>query len=136
MNFLVVVNIFILVLISIFHVYWAMDGKIGMDKVIPSKDGQALFQPGKIGIFGVSFLSLVFAYVVYSLGFKVSSSEEFIYAGWMISAVFILRAIGEFNMLGFFKKIKDSEFSSYDTKYFSPLSLFIGVSIGRITYLG
>jgi hypothetical protein len=38
-----------------------------------------------------------------------------------------LRAIGDFNYVGFFKKIKHTKFGKNDTKYFSPLCLTIGV---------
>jgi len=42
-----------------------------------------------------------------------------------------LRAIGEFKYLGFFKKIKNTEFAIADSKLFSPLSLAIGFLIAR-----
>jgi len=49
------------------------------------------------------------------------------YGYWLIPAAFILRAIGEFNYVGFFKKIKDTEFAKADTKLFAPLCLAIGI---------
>jgi hypothetical protein len=33
--------------------------------------------------------------------------------------------MGEFNYVGFFKKVKDTEFAKWDTKLFSPLCLLI-----------
>lgn len=45
----------------------------------------------------------------------------------LIGAIFILRAVGEFKYIGFFKKMKNSQFARLDTKYYSPLCLFIGV---------
>jgi hypothetical protein len=41
--------------------------------------------------------------------------------------LFILRAIGDFKYLGFFKKIKNTKFGQNDTKYFAPLCLIIGI---------
>ncbi|WP_281635816.1 DUF3995 domain-containing protein [Flavobacterium marginilacus] len=38
-----------------------------------------------------------------------------------------MRAIGDFNYVGFFKKIKLAKFGKNDTKYFSPLCLIIGI---------
>ncbi|PTT14637.1 DUF3995 domain-containing protein, partial [Flavobacterium sp. HMWF030] len=46
---------------------------------------------------------------------------------WIIIFIFILRAIGDFNYVGFFKKHRNSEFALKDTKYYSPLCLLIGV---------
>ncbi len=49
------------------------------------------------------------------------------YGLWIIAGIFILRAIGEFNYVGFFKKIKQTKFGQNDTKYYSPLCLTIGI---------
>lgn len=49
------------------------------------------------------------------------------YAYWFTPSIFILRAIGDFNYLGYFKKIKDTEFAKVDTKLFVPLCLIIGL---------
>lgn len=49
------------------------------------------------------------------------------YGLWIIAGIFILRAIGEFNYVGFFKKIKQTKFGKNDTKYYSPLCLTIGI---------
>ncbi len=46
---------------------------------------------------------------------------------WLIASIFIIRAIGEFNYVGFFKKIKYTQFGRNDTKYYSPLCLIIGI---------
>ncbi|QGH33915.1 DUF3995 domain-containing protein [Gracilibacillus salitolerans] len=42
--------------------------------------------------------------------------------------VFFLRAIGDFKYLGFTKRIKDSTFAKYDTRYYSPLCFYLGIS--------
>jgi hypothetical protein len=49
------------------------------------------------------------------------------YGLWTIAVIFTLRAIGDFNYVGFFKKIKHTKFGKNDTKYFSPLCLTIGI---------
>ncbi len=49
------------------------------------------------------------------------------YAGWAISAIFILRAIGDFKYVGFFKSVTGTEFASLDTMFYSPLCLGLGI---------
>jgi hypothetical protein len=49
------------------------------------------------------------------------------YGYWIIPSIFILRAIGDFKYVGFFKKIKDTEFAKADSKWFIPLCLTIGI---------
>jgi hypothetical protein len=46
---------------------------------------------------------------------------------WLIAGVFMLRAIGEFKYVGFFKKVRKTAFGLNDTKFYSPLCLLIGL---------
>jgi len=55
----------------------------------------------------------------------------FYYGTLFISLVFFLRSIGEFRLVGFFKKIKNTKFAYWDTILFSPLCLLIAI----ITFL-
>jgi len=48
------------------------------------------------------------------------------FGGWTIPIIFILRAMGVFKYVGFFKKIKNTDFGKNDSKLFSPLCLAIG----------
>ncbi|MEM6843120.1 MAG: DUF3995 domain-containing protein [Bacteroidota bacterium] len=45
----------------------------------------------------------------------------------ILFVIFILRALGEFNYVGFFKRVKNTEFARADSRIFSPLCLGIGV---------
>jgi len=122
------------IVIAGFHFYWGIGGKMGIDLVIPKKGNIPMFNPGKLLTLFVALLSLGFALVFYLLYFDVFLSSELIYVGWMISGLFVLRSIGEFNAVGFFKKIKHSEFAKYDTRFFSPLCLLLGLGSAMITY--
>ena len=134
MDYLAILNILFLSLISLFHLYWVFGGRIGLDVVIPEKDGKPMFIPGPVLTFLVALLVLVFAFVLYTLQFSERKIEVFNYAGWMISIIFFLRAVGDFNAVGFFKKLKQTIFARYDTRYFSPLCLFLALSSAIITY--
>jgi hypothetical protein len=46
---------------------------------------------------------------------------------FFISFVFLLRALGDFNHFGFFKRAADSAFAHWDTWLYSPLCLFIAL---------
>jgi len=133
MNFIAIVTIALLIIMGLFHFYWAFGGKVGLDKVLPVKDGKYLINPGRILTFIVGIFLLAFAFVAYLLRFDVVIADYIVYAGWTLSALFILRAIGEFNAVGFFKKIKSTDFAEYDTKYFSPLCVYLGVVFAMLT---
>lgn len=127
------ITITLLFIIAIFHVYWAFGGKVGLDKALPTKDGKLLFNPGKIAILLVAMIIFSFSFVVFQITHS-TTSNFYIYAGWIISAIFALRVIGDFNVVGLFKKVKETEFANYDTKFFVPLCIYLSVSIALLVY--
>ena len=138
MNFIALVTITTLVIAGLFHFYWAFGGSLGLDRAIPTKDGKALLNPGKILTMIVGFIILGFAWVAYILNFKdlnvISYSEQITYAGWLLSGIFAIRSIGDFNMVGLFKKINSTKFAEYDTKYFIPLVAFWSFTFALLAY--
>ena len=134
MDYLAALIIGIYVLISSFHFYWGFGGRLGIESVIPTKEGIPMLNPSKSLTILVGFLVLGFAWVFYFLYFDDYISSFVPYMAWGISGLFILRAIGEFNAVGFFKKIKNTVFAKADTLFFSPLCLFTGLISALITY--
>lgn len=119
-------------LLSSIHFYWAFGGKRWNDAVIPTKENNAQAKmPGIITTLIVALGLLVFGLVVlmHLIDFKRSLLTELVqlYGLWLIASIFILRAIGEFNYIGFFKKIDQTKFGKNDTRYYSPLCLIIGI---------
>ena len=123
---------------GLIHFYWLLGGKWGVEKVIPTKDNQ--MKTPSIPKFATLIVALVL--LLFGLMYLVKSglttvqlpSSLIRYGYWFIPSIFILRAIGEFNYVGFFKKIKNTEFAKADSKIFSPLCLTIGV-IGIVIQL-
>ena len=121
-----------------FHFYWFFGGVWGLEKVIPSKGNKAntLTIP--------KFATLIVGLVLTLFGLLYLVKIELIsisvpallanYGYWIIPSIFILRAIGDFNYVGLFKKIKHTEFAKADSKIFSPLCLIIGI-IGIVIQL-
>lgn len=86
--------------------------------------------PGSIPTFIVGFGLLVFGLFVLQKGgllnFTIPAWLDS-YGLWIMAGIFIVRAIGDFKYVGFFKKIKHTAFGQNDTKYYSPVCLIIGV---------
>ena len=126
------------IILGNFHFYWFFGGVWGLEKVIPSKGNTA--STLTIPKFGTLIVGLVF--VLFGLMYLIKSGFVNVsipilvtdYAYWIIPSVFIIRAIGDFNYVGFFKKIKNTEFAKADSKLFSPLCLAIGI-IGIVIQL-
>ncbi|QDQ02977.1 DUF3995 domain-containing protein [Lysinibacillus fusiformis] len=122
----------VLFLISMLHVYWAYGGRWGSDLAIPVKEGEQrpAFVPKKTGTLLVAVLIVMAAMLMLVQGGYLQSIQANIITriGCIVgSCVFFIRAIGDFKYVGFFKKIKHSEFARNDTWFYSPLCLFFCV---------
>ncbi|MFK8008901.1 MAG: DUF3995 domain-containing protein [Saprospiraceae bacterium] len=120
--------VIIIFLIALLHFYWAAGGKKGLLKSIPSKeDGTPLFLPNafQCTIVGIG-LMLILVVIGLWLNKSIFSDQVFKYGFIILGGIFTLRAIGDFNYVGFFKKIKDTSFGKLDSKFYSPLCLLIG----------
>ncbi|GAA3511571.1 hypothetical protein GCM10022393_26680 [Aquimarina addita] len=113
------------------HFYWLLGGKWGLEKVIPTKENQtSTLSIPKFATLIVAVVLLLFGliYLVKSGLINVQIPNLVTkYGYWIIPSVLTLRAIGDFKYVGFFKKIKNTEFAKADSKWFVPLCLIIGI---------
>ncbi|MGO4549089.1 DUF3995 domain-containing protein [Paenibacillus sp. 2TAB23] len=120
----------VLLIVGGIHLYWLFGGRSGFAIAVPTKseNKQPFFRPGPIEIAAViilfwaaSILLLIHVEIIPSIGPAWLPA----FAGWSLAVVFLIRAIGEFNMLGFFKSIKHTPFARMDTIVYSPLCLLL-----------
>jgi glucan phosphoethanolaminetransferase (alkaline phosphatase superfamily) len=134
-----IVNVLIFTIISGFHFYWAMGGKLGFDVVLPSNtEGSKALKPSKsiTCIAALVFLSIAIFYLIKADLIDVPLPQLINnYGLYALASVLIIRAMGDFKYAGFFKTITDTPFAVYDTKYYSPLCLFLGVNTLVIQFL-
>ena len=113
------------------HFYWLFGGDWAVGKVIPTKgNGECLPKIPPIATLVVGVVLVLFAlvYLMKSGLLTIQGLNGVInYGYWFIPFIFILRAIGDFNYLGFFKKVKHTAFAKADSKVFVPLCLAIGI---------
>jgi hypothetical protein len=132
----------ILIVIALVHVYWALGGQTGIAAAIPRRAApqggagsdspsvdEPVFQPGTLVTLLVA-CGLAAATALLLAGLAILPLPVplwVITAGcWGLGAVFLLRAIGDFRYVGFFKKIRGSQFATLDSFLYSPLCLFLG----------
>jgi len=116
----------ILFILALIHLYWLF-GEVGMNQALPTNEqGERLLNPGKFLTLVVVFVLLGFAWVSYMLDMPHGLWVELM--GWGLAILFFLRAVGDFKIVGLFKKIKSTEFSRYDTWLYVPLCFFISLS--------
>lgn len=120
----------VLFLLSGIHLYWMAGGRIGALAAIPSTGSESLFRPTAMATGFVAVALAIAGWFVLELGEVVQRvlfpDWLLIYGGWTLASVFILRAVGDFRWVGFFKKQQRTVFAKRDTVLYSPLCLFIG----------
>ena len=127
----------IFVLLSLFHLYWAAGGSFGSAVTVPGTGDRRLFHPSPVGTMLVALALLLAMFTI--LGklrlWGASFPQWIFYWGtWGIAFVFLLRAVGEFKYIGFFKRIRDTRFAQWDTCLFSPLCLLISIIACLVAY--
>ncbi len=127
----------ILVFAALFHFYWGFGGRLGWRAAIPQRaeDGRPVFQPGAGGAHAVGAALLV------AVGLIAGRT------GWvhlplpaallqaavaLMALVFLVRAFGWFRYAGWFKQVRDTYFARYDTWFYCPLCLVLGLGLGRL----
>ena len=119
--------------LAIIHFYWALGGRRSVNAAVPvfADNQQPLFKPGPLPTLIVGLGLLCFAGVILLQMNMITVSwvpAQFVrYISWGITAIFILRAIGDFKYVGFFKSVKATDFGRMDSQYYSPLCLLISI---------
>ncbi len=118
--------------LALLHFYWAAGGLWGLDAALPTNnEGERLLDPGPHACIIVGLGLSIFA-LFYLIKTDLISTPLptwlLNYTGWIIPSILLLRSNGDGIMVCFFKNIKDTHFAKMDTRYFSPLCLFLAVA--------
>ena len=114
----------ILIFLALIHIYWLF-GEFGIEQTLPTnKNGDKLLNPSKFIIMVIAFILFAFAWVSYRL--DVESHALWIDTmGWVLALLFFLRGIGDFRIVGIFKKVKYTEFAKFDNWIYIPLCFML-----------
>jgi hypothetical protein len=128
----------ILIVLGLIHFNWVIGGEFGFSQSLPTKEtGERVLNPKKMDSAVVGIGLCVFGiFYIFKSGLIDYDLPQWImkYGSWIIPVIFLLRAIGEFKYIGFFKCVRKTDFGKLDTKFFSPLCLIIGI-VGLIVHL-
>ncbi len=131
----ILISLFSLVflIISAFHFYWALGGTYGSKVVLPQKlQGELAFKPNRImtGFVAFVFLFISLFPLIQNKWLQIYLPEFILkYGYWALLVLLVLRSIGDFKFVGLFKKIKNTAFSKYDSKFFTPLCIVLSIII-------
>jgi hypothetical protein len=129
--------VLVLVFLSALHLYWLLGGTFGKSAVVPERAGQPAFRPNA-GATAAVAVGLLAAAGVVALRAGVTSAlagGPIVRLGtWAVAAAFLLRAIGDFRLVGLFRRERATRFAKWDARLYTPLSLFIGLGTALIAW--
>ena len=118
-------------LLAAIHFHWVFGGSFGFAASLPTKaTGERVLNPKKFDSAVVAIALTIFGLFYLVKGNLININLPtwvFTYFTWIIPAIFLLRAMGDFKYIGFFKRVKTTDFARLDNIFFSPLCLIIGV---------
>ncbi len=101
----------------------------------PEQEGRPSFQPGVVLTLLVAGLLATAAVVLLGrvgVG-PAAPMRRLTHIGvWTIAAVFLLRGVGDFRLVGLFRRVHDTRFARWDRRLYTPLSLALGASAAFI----
>jgi hypothetical protein len=130
------VTALLLAALALLHVYWACDGKITAGAAVPESHGRPAFSPSRAATALVAGCLAAAAYVVAVAGGLLSSPLAPLarVASFALALLLLARAVGDFRLVGFFKRVRGSRFARLDTAVYSPLCLMLGLAAAYVAY--
>ena len=125
----------IFLVLGLWHFYMALVPSSGKGGAVPSVGGKPLFIPSAAATVAVGVVLLSFAVLVAATsGILWIGLPQFVLS-WLSYALalgLLMRAIGEFKYIGFFKRNRGSRFATLDTFVYSPLCLMLSAGVAKI----
>jgi len=130
--------------IALVHVYWALGGEwaaVAAVPQVPHEGGTQLrpaFKPrGWLTLLVAAALLTIALLVCLRVGWWLPQVDHQVLQ-WVISAIALLlfaRAIGDSELVGFFKEVKGSRFARWDTWVYSPLCVVLGSGLLAVAWI-
>ena len=122
----------IALIIASLHFYWAAGNRKGVSSAVPTRDGRPLFKPSSLATASVGVaLLLAAALSLEYTGVLALSLPPWLtlFGMWTLGVVFLVRAVGDFRYVGFFKRYTGTRFARLDTRFYSPLCLLLSALV-------
>lgn len=128
---------FVFFIIALTHIYWAISITNIPKKVIPHINDNPVFIPMRSVTFLVGIIFILLAIFILAMAngcYGGSLNWFYNFIGSCLALIFFARSIGDFKFVGFLKKIKNSQFAFYDTRYWSPLCFLLAFLLLYLTW--
>ena len=138
-----IVTVFIF--LSGLHVYWAFGNLSASSAAVPQR--AVVDRPGgKVRLTNAfrptRATTLLVAVALFAMAIVVAMRAGLVFAAVshgglravivLLAVVFLARAVGDFDLVGFFKQASASRFALFDTWLYSPLCVAIGLGLAHV----
>ena len=126
-------------LLALLHLAWAAADRVPAAVIPTKRDGSRLFEPKRSESAGVAVGMLVAGFIVLQRGGVGPSMLPHwvrVIGCGAIAFMMMLRAIGDRQYIGLFKRERNSLFGRYDTLVYTPVVLVLAVIAGIVSYRG
>lgn len=131
-NLATVIVVLIFAVLSLVHFYWALGGGSGKVAAVPESSGRPAFVPSAGATAAVAFALALCALLVAATAGLVRLPIPGNWLRWLsyvLSVVLLARAIGDFRLVGFFKRVRGTRFARLDSIVYAPLCLFLAAGV-------
>jgi len=118
--------------LSALHLYWALGGRAGKAAAVPELNSRPAFVPSTRSTLAVAVGLALCAVLVAASAELILSSAPPPWVTWLaflLALVLVARAVGDFRLVGFFKRVRGTHFARLDTTVYAPLCLALGVAV-------
>lgn len=118
--------------LGLWHFYWALGGGAVKNVAIPEVEGKLAFNPSAAVTAVVGLVLILCAALVAAASGLIHMPLPGRLLSWLcyaLALVLLARAIGDFRLVGLFKRIRGSRFARLDTAVYSPLCLALSTGV-------
>jgi uncharacterized protein DUF3995 len=122
----------ILGLLAALHFSWAAGAHWGRGASVPELNHRPALRPGPLACAVVAILLIVAALLLLGRsGVLALPGPRWLTAAgtWAVGSVFVLRAIGDFQFFGLFRRVTGTKFASKDRFLYTPLCLLLAAGV-------
>lgn len=125
-----------------FHFYWGLGGRLGWRAALPQHaGGDTVFTPSAGSTHAVGAALLVAVLFILAQAGLLPAALPWPMPAWatravvaLMAAVFLVRAFGAFRYAGWFKQVRHTRFGRFDTWFYCPLCLVLGLGLARLAW--
>ena len=122
----------VFLVLAAWHFYWALGGNALKGAAVPEINSKLTFSPGPLATAGVGVMLLFCAALIAAASGLLDVALPHQLLSWLcyaLSLMLLARAIGDFRLVGFFKRVRNSRFARLDSAVYSPLCLALSLGV-------